>query len=184
MKDSQSTRKPLRKEALRIALIYSVIGIIWIMVSDNWVRLFQAGSLMATRMQTFKGLAYVLATGYLLYLMVVRSLERVREAEESLQKEQEKGVKLEGAIQTIRTFRHEINNPLQALCMTLDMMAATTPSSPEKTQKHMQRLNEAARRIVDVVDRMGKITQFESLSSPAGDRLAIPADPPSEEKGR
>lgn len=62
------------KPGLKIALIYSVVGIIWIFTSDKLVLLlFDESELeQITWFQTSKGIFYVLFTGSLLYMLVNR----------------------------------------------------------------------------------------------------------------
>src|SRR6266540_3833019 len=68
----------------RIVAAYLVCGAVWIYVSDfaeggSEFRAFRPG------MQTLKGWAFVLATGALLYLFLVRFFRRLRKSQQALQ---------------------------------------------------------------------------------------------------
>lgn len=56
--------------ALRIVLIYLVLGVLWIALSDRALAMLVDDPLLLTRLQTFKGWAYVLVTALLLYGLI------------------------------------------------------------------------------------------------------------------
>ena len=66
------SRRQSRRIPLKIAGIYAVIGTAWILLSDLALSALVADSLLAARLQTYKGWFYVLATSALLYLLVHR----------------------------------------------------------------------------------------------------------------
>ncbi|MFH1057043.1 MAG: PAS domain S-box protein [Pseudomonadota bacterium] len=67
----------------RIALIYLVLGGLWILLSDRAVDSLSLSPLMASRLQTFKGWFYVLLNAGLIYLLVERAQARWRDIESS-----------------------------------------------------------------------------------------------------
>jgi len=62
-------------ESLKVIAIYAVIGMLYIIFSDRLLALFTDDMTRITQLQTAKGIAYVLATSALLYLLI-RRLER------------------------------------------------------------------------------------------------------------
>ena len=56
-----------RKEAMKITAIYLLFGFLWILLSDEFVRVFIADQKVLFRINVFKGLFYVLVTGSLIY---------------------------------------------------------------------------------------------------------------------
>ena len=105
---------------------------------------------------------------------------RFKEMEESLLAERETIARLEGILQTVRTLQHEVNNPLQALLGTLELIERSGHGGPdERLGERLERLREAAERIARVIERVGRVTQPEVVSGPVGDMLRLPDSPPS-----
>lgn len=81
----------LEQIALRTSLIYCLGGVLWILLSDRLLATINADPAFISRMQTYKGWAFVSVTGVLLYLTLRRELRRwrnevsVRERAEELQ---------------------------------------------------------------------------------------------------
>lgn len=73
--------------ALKIAIIYLLVGGLWVMFSDwfiSWV--IGDPTMLLTHLQTFKGWAFVLITAGMLYLLIYRSLLALRQSETRLRK--------------------------------------------------------------------------------------------------
>ena len=105
----------------------------------------------------------------------VRVAFRLKEAEEQLVAERERAARLDGVLQAVRTFQHEVNNPLMALLGTLELLERRVEAADEQTASRLQRLKEAAERISDSIQRIGRVAKAETVESPAGDRLRLPA---------
>ena len=90
-------RISLKKTALRVAIIYLLAGGAWIVFSDAAVGWFISDPEPLTRMQTYKGVAFVLVTALLLYLVLHYRLSAVeneqREAEITLRKQLEEALR-------------------------------------------------------------------------------------------
>ena len=67
--------------AIRITVIYLVIGCLWILFSDRVLELLVTDSSQMARISMFKGWAYVCFTSLLLYLLIRRSIARQRKAD-------------------------------------------------------------------------------------------------------
>lgn len=61
-----------RRPAVRITLIYAVVGLLWIVFSDSIVSVIGVPADMVTHIGIIKGCAYVLITAALLYVLVRR----------------------------------------------------------------------------------------------------------------
>ncbi|SDM16020.1 diguanylate cyclase (GGDEF) domain-containing protein [Geoalkalibacter ferrihydriticus] len=70
--------------ALKIAGGYLLAGLLWILLSDRLVAVFITDPTALTRLQTFKGLIFVLITGLLLFFLLWRHLRTLRRAEEQV----------------------------------------------------------------------------------------------------
>lgn len=66
----------------RIALIYLVFAVVWILTTDSLVEYFFANENIITQVQIFKGIFYVTATAYFIYLMVKSHEERLKREQE------------------------------------------------------------------------------------------------------
>ncbi len=73
-----------RASPWRIPLFYLVIGVLWIVFSDSALGLLIDDPATLTRIQTFKGGFYVLATAVLLYLLLRPMVGRLLESQERL----------------------------------------------------------------------------------------------------
>lgn len=65
-----------RGTAIRITLIYGLIGMAWILLSDRAVEAVARDLAHSTAVQTIKGIGYVIATAALLYWLVARASRR------------------------------------------------------------------------------------------------------------
>ncbi len=74
-------RRPPRRELtpLRIAVIYLVLGALWILLSDTLLAAVVMDPAMLIRLQTLKGWFYILVTAGLLYELIRRSGREVQE---------------------------------------------------------------------------------------------------------
>ncbi|RFZ83458.1 PAS domain S-box protein [Mucilaginibacter terrenus] len=73
----------MRTGAFKIALVYIVMGILWITLSDRLLLTLQAtlGADEVFFLGSIKGIAYVLVTGILLFFLIVRHTRRLSESE-------------------------------------------------------------------------------------------------------
>lgn len=70
--------------ALRISIIYVIIGGIWIITSDQALSYFFSDKQTLVELQTIKGWFFIIATGLILFWLVYRQLRNMNEAEERL----------------------------------------------------------------------------------------------------
>lgn len=82
-----------KKQALRICLIYFLIGFLWVLFSDNIVKVLFSDPEMLIRVNTYKGWLYVIVSAAVLYVifkdafMIIRNTElRLRDSNEMLEK--------------------------------------------------------------------------------------------------
>jgi PAS domain S-box-containing protein len=75
-----------KMSAFRVALIYVLLGVLWILLSDKLVSAFVRGEALITKAQTIKGWFYVAVTGVLLYFLVLRDMARQARVEAELRK--------------------------------------------------------------------------------------------------
>lgn len=73
------------RAALRISLLYLLFAALWIALSDRVLMLFASDPSLLTRLQTYKGLAFVGITTLLLYLVLRHEFAVRRRAEQRVQ---------------------------------------------------------------------------------------------------
>ncbi len=66
-------------EALSVALIYSVFGILWIVLSDRVLSFFVGNNAAYMKFQTIKGWFYIFITAILVYFLIKSRLRRIQE---------------------------------------------------------------------------------------------------------
>lgn len=80
---ADSTVQDPDRGARRIALLYVAAGVIWIAASDRLLALLVSSAPLSQSAALFKGCAYVLVTGYLLYAAISRLQRQTRAAQAS-----------------------------------------------------------------------------------------------------
>ncbi len=74
---------------LRIAVLYGLIGWLWILFSDRLLGLIISNQQALLRMSTFKGSFYVLVTAILIYLLVKSGFNSLQKSENALKNDRE-----------------------------------------------------------------------------------------------
>jgi diguanylate cyclase (GGDEF)-like protein/PAS domain S-box-containing protein len=62
--------------ALRIFVVYSLVGLIWIFFSDNVLRLLVTSQQQYLEYSRYKGVAFIALTGLMLYFLVLASIQK------------------------------------------------------------------------------------------------------------
>ncbi|HBL77312.1 MAG: hypothetical protein A2W90_21925 [Bacteroidetes bacterium GWF2_42_66] len=102
--------------ALKISIIYLVLGFLWILFSDKILLNFTEEYHQLTEIQTYKGWFYVLATAFLLFLLVQREISKKNAIEEKLRKARlkaEESDRMKSAF--LANMSHEIRTPLNGI---------------------------------------------------------------------
>lgn len=76
--------------AIKIVLIYILVGCVWILLSDRFLEWLDGGTGRLTLLQTYKGWFYVVATGLLLYFLIDRGINELKNTELEKQRTGEK----------------------------------------------------------------------------------------------
>lgn len=83
MKKSQRQNNP-KWNALKISLIYFVVSIIWILVSDQLLGAYITNNRFLTGMASLKGSLFVIVTSILIYVLLYRHLVSIEHSKETL----------------------------------------------------------------------------------------------------
>ncbi len=68
--------------ALRVALVYAVLATLWILLSDRAIGWLHFSGEFALRVASIKGMAFVVVTATLLFLLALNYVRRIRRSEE------------------------------------------------------------------------------------------------------
>lgn len=78
-----------RRTALRISSVYVIIGVLWILLSDKILDWLLSDQRLITMISMLKGWFYVLITGALLFLLILKSFNKIRSINQTLLKNYE-----------------------------------------------------------------------------------------------
>jgi len=102
--------------AYRIVLLYILIGCLWILFSDKAILLFVDNIQLLTKLQTYKGWFYVIATGALLFVLIKNHISKLKKAENNLIQSKEKAEEFsELKTAFISNISHEIRTPMNSI---------------------------------------------------------------------
>lgn len=102
--------------ALKISIIYLVLGFFWILFSDKIILNFTNEYLEVSKIQTYKGWFYVLATALLLFLLIRKEINKKNIIEEELRVARfkaEESDRMKSAF--LANMSHEIRTPLNGI---------------------------------------------------------------------
>lgn len=117
-----------------IAGVYVVAGIGWIVFSDAAVEALTRDPATLTRMQTWKGWAFVLVTGLLVYGLVVSALRSERRLQERLRRADAKlrhSQKLQAIGELTSGVAHDFKNVLSVIITNGELVRGTLPPNSE-----------------------------------------------------
>ncbi len=89
MFEDPKRRIPLR-EVVKIPLLYLAMGFFWIYFSDRLVSGLITDLEVLRIVNTYKGWVYVLVTGMILYFLIARQVEKLREREREILRSESK----------------------------------------------------------------------------------------------
>jgi len=102
---------------LRTTLIYGFFGLCWIVFSDRLLAALSDDPHLLSHLQSLKGMAYVVITSFLLYVLMRRDYARIVAQEEE---------KRRLFVTTMRAVQHILNNFLQSMSL-FALEAKSTP---------------------------------------------------------
>ncbi len=88
--DEKNSSRLLRNPALGIVIVYIILGLLWILLSDKLLVRVVSDPEILTQLQTFKGWFYVLITGLILYILINRYNKKQESFSKSLVDSQER----------------------------------------------------------------------------------------------
>lgn len=116
------TRSLFAKPQVRITAIYTLVSLLWILLSDNLLYLLLVDDAMLATISAFKGVAFVLVTALILYLVLKFEFEQRYQLDEALQQLMEHTRQSQAKLnQSEQRFRKAIEEaPLPIVIFTED----------------------------------------------------------------
>ncbi len=139
----------------RISLAYLIIGLVWILFSDQFVSGITDDQDTLTLLQHYKGWFYVLATAVSLFFFTKKHLIRIRKAEASA-KENEK---LKTAF--IENMSHELRTPMNAI-IGFSELAVTHTEVNSETKQYLNVILKSSKQLLAIVNDVMDTSLLES----------------------
>lgn len=144
------------KGAIKITLIYFVVGFLWILFSDRFILSLTGSAETATLLQTYKGWLYICVTAILLYFLIRREIKKEESILVELKKAQQKAEDanmLKSAF--LSNISHQVRTPLNGILGFCELIVAKDFSQEEKevfALNMTQNCNDLIKLINDILD--------------------------------
>lgn len=162
-----------RNLALRIAILYMIVAGLYIAFSDLFILSFVTDPVTLTRVQTYKGLGYVITTGLLLYFLIRSQLEKLRRTDELLKKAEDLNKRLseinKQLIESeqkrnmfIASMGHELRHPLNLIMgFTSVLLNEYAGKINEEQRRQLQIIKESSKHLLSLINEIIEITKLE-----------------------
>jgi HD-GYP domain-containing protein (c-di-GMP phosphodiesterase class II) len=134
-------KKPVQRRTtiLRVVVPYLVFALIWILASDQFALWMARGdSAVLTRLQNYKGVAFVLASAALIYALLLGELRRKENADRQHQEEvQTYLAQLEKHAADLESSQEAT---IRSFALALELRDLETSGHAERTSRMMERL--------------------------------------------
>ncbi len=176
------------KPPIKISLIYFVFSVIWIIWSDGVVMMLADEPDLVTRMQTYKGWLFVLATSLLIYGLILKDYKQKEQLQEALIKrndnleevnnrlvnEIEERKRIEADLVAVQksleeannaktkflaNMSHEIRTPMNGIMGMIQLMLAE--DIDDKQKEYMELALNSARSLLNIINDMLDISRIE-----------------------
>ena len=142
----------------RLSVIYLIIGVVWILFSDNIAANLSDDEETLTLIQHYKGWFYVLATAVCLFIFSKIHIKRLRKAE-SVAKENEK---LKTAF--IENISHELRTPMNAI-IGFTEIAQTEGTGEIEMKQYLNIILQSSKQLLSIVNDVMDTSLLESGNS-------------------
>lgn len=107
-------KNDLKRESVRICLIYFIIGFVWVYFSDRIVSYLFRDKNTIVVLYTYKGICYVMLTAFLLYYLISQLLKKVDSTEKKLNESYDElsaaNEELQAYVQQLTASEEELRN--------------------------------------------------------------------------
>lgn len=147
---------------LKVALLYIVLGAIWVIFSDNILYTITSDTVMLTMLHTIKGWFYVLITGLMAYFLIRSNRKKfeIKEAQLLAQK-----VKAENSdrLKTsyLSNMSHEIRTPINGIIGFSEMLEDEDLEHDDR-KKFVKIIIKSGERLLAIINNLIEISKIES----------------------
>ncbi len=139
----------------RFTLIYLIVGISWILFSDNLLYFFVTDSNTLTELQTYKGWFYVIITSILLYVMLKKHFIKIQKAEQKAKESDN----LKAAF--LANMSHEIRTPMNGILGFAELLK-TPGLTGNQQQEYIRIIKKSGERMLTIIGNIVDISKIES----------------------
>ncbi len=143
------------KFEIKIAAIYFIIGSLWILFSDKFVRRLSADIYILSELQTFKGWFYVVVTTILFYFLLKRHLKKLRKAEEDAKKSD----RLKTSF--LQNISHEIRTPMNGIIGFTELLKSDNLSVQQR-EEFLKIIIKSSNQLLSIVDDVLAMSLLET----------------------
>lgn len=143
------------KFEIKIAAIYFIIGSLWILFSDKFVRHLSSDIYILSELQTFKGWFYVVVTTILFYFLLKRHLKKLRKAEENAKKSD----RLKTSF--LQNISHEIRTPMNGVIGFTELLKSDNLSAEQK-ERFLKIIIKSSNQLLSIVDDVLAMSLLET----------------------
>uniref|UniRef100_A0A7V1EHJ0 histidine kinase n=1 Tax=candidate division WOR-3 bacterium TaxID=2052148 RepID=A0A7V1EHJ0_UNCW3 len=171
----------LKNIAFRVVVIYLIIGGLYMFFSDWIVQRFVTEPATLTRIQTYKGLGYVVVTGILIYFLIQTQLNRLKKTDQLLKEAEELNERLNHTMEELReldkrrnmlisTMGHELRTPLNSIIGFADILFKEYSGAINKEQaEQLMIIKNNARHLLSLINDVVEIGRIELI----GEKLSL-----------
>ncbi|MDY6764691.1 MAG: HAMP domain-containing sensor histidine kinase, partial [Halobacteria archaeon] len=139
--------------AFRIALIYIVVGSLWMVFSDPLIDTLFMDPELITRVQTLEDLVFVLVTGVFIYVVIRQKTMSLTASKERMEEQQQQ-------IQVLnRILRHNLRNDMSVILGHAEMIEKENNSNDKD---NLNTIKEKVNKLSDLSDKVQKLEKVMS----------------------
>lgn len=169
------------RTAIKIATIYMVFGIIWILASDKAVLIMVSDKETYSALSIYKGWFYVLITGFLLFILIKKEFSKLLKTKSELQnnikelQETEKKRTLlleevERKNEELNKFAYTISHDLKSPIITIKGFATRilndiNSGSKDRLVTDINRIIAAADRLTNLIEGVLTLSRIELINN-------------------
>jgi len=139
----------------KITILYFVIGLLWIFLSDTFFNSIVADKRMLTELQTVKGFLYVVITSLLLFFLINKHVKILQIAKEKA----EESDRLKSAF--LANMSHEIRTPMNGILGFTELLKEPMLKG-EDYQKYIHIIDKSGNRLLNIINNIIDISKIQS----------------------